>query len=214
MNRTFSAALAATVALTAAPAFAQDVSLGVDLKSSYTLDDGTVATDGPVVQGWASVNVTDSCSLDAWGSKGLDRKVGDEIDLGVKCRFNLGQDFKAEVVVSRYLLLGGVPDMTEVTVGLSRGPIDFSVGHYFWSQGLQGATRVQFGYNAELAPKLSARAEVTYETGFDLRDTVLVGADLRYSVNDKLSVFATGYVPVKKSGANGEKVVVGVSFSF
>ena len=210
--------LAAGAALVSTSALAEETSPlitgGIDLKSGYVLDDALVSTDGPVLQGFISVNVTDKCSLDAWGSKGLDRTVGDEIDLGASCRFDLGQDFKAEVVVSRYLLLGGVPDMTEVTVGLSKGPVDLSVGHYFWSGGLQSATRVQFGYNTELAAKLSARAEVTYETGFDLKDTIVLGADLKYAITDKLSLGVTGYAPVIKSGGNDYKVVASLSMSF
>jgi hypothetical protein len=55
---------------------------------------------------------------------------------------------------------------------------------------------------------------VTYETGFGLKDTVVLGADLRHALTDKISIFATGYVPVKKSGANGEKLVGGLSFNF
>ena len=210
--------MAVAAAITATSAYAEEgpplVTGSIDFKSSHTLDDGFVQTDGPVLQGSLSFRLGDTCSLDAWGSKGLDRTVGDEIDLGASCRFDLGQDFKAEVVVSRYLLLGGVPDMTEVTVGLSKGPGDLSVGHYFWSGGLQSATRVQFGYNTELAAKLSARAEVTYETGFDLKDTIVLGADLKYAITDKLSLGVTGYAPVIKSGGNDYKVVASLSMSF
>lgn len=214
MIRFLSAAAFISAVAFVTPAFAQDVSAGASLKSSYTLDDGIVATDGPVVQGWASVNITEQCSLDVWGSKGLDTNTGDEVDLGASCRFDLGEGVKAKVVANRFLLLGGVPDITELTVGLSKGPVDLTVSQYIWDGGLEDATRVQVGYNADLAPKLSGRGEVTYETGFGLKDTVVLGADVSYAITEKLSVFATGYLPVKKSGANSEKVVVGLSFNF
>ena len=210
----FGAILAWTVFFSITPAFAQDVSAGADFKSAYVLDDAIVATDDLVIQGWASVNVTDECSLDAWGSKGLGTDVGDEIDLGASCRFDVTNDTKLKVSVNRYLLLGGVPDMTALEAVVSHGPVDIGIAQYIWDGGLPDATRIQVGYNAELATRLSARAEVTYETGFGLRDTLVLGADVRYSVTDNVSVFATGYLPVYESGANGPKLLGGISFSF
>ncbi len=215
MNRsTLAVAFASVLALSAAPAFAQEVSVGVDFKSAYVLDDAIVATDGPVVQGWASVNITDNCSLDAWGSKGLDTNTGDEVDLGASCRFDLGSNTELKVVANRYIFFAGTPDMTALEAVVSHGPVDVGVAQYIWDGGLADATRIQVGYNAELAPRLSGRAEVTYETGFGLRDTVVLGADVRYSVTDNVSVFATGYLPVRESGANGPKLLGGISMSF
>lgn len=214
MTRYTTFALASVLALSAAPAFAQDISAGGDLKSSYTLDDGIVATDGPVAQGWVSVDLGSGFSVEAWGSKGLDSNIGDEVDLTLTYERELESGFTIKASASRYLLFGDVPDMTTLEVGLSHGPVDVTVTQYLWEGGLPDATQFQLGYNAELAPKLSGRLEVTYETGFDLRDTVLVGADVRYALSDRFSVFATGYLPVRESGANGPKLVAGVSFNF
>ena len=187
---------------------------GMAIKSKYVLGDLFVPTDKPVVQIYGSFPAGESCEVSAWASRGFTTSAGAEVDLGLGCRFELGEKAELEIKMQRYLLHGS-PDMTDVTATVTSGPVDVSLTHYSWKNN-QDAVRVEAGYTLPLDDKFSARVLGLYESGFDLPDIAIAGAEVSYQLTKKLSLDLSGYTPVKQGRGDfrGTEVVVGLSYSF
>lgn len=212
MNVLKNVVVVASIVLATPVAIAQ-VSGGIDVKSSYVLDDAIVATDGPVIQGYASVELGNGFSANLWGSKGLDTDVGDELDIGVSWNHELENGLGVKAVVNRFFFRD-FPEMNEFTVGVSYGSFDTSVTQYVWEGGFEDGSRVQVGYNFAPVEKWSARLEVTAETGIQLPDAVIFGADVGYQLTENVSIFATGYLPTRNDGFREQRLLFGLGYSF
>lgn len=211
--------LLALAATTATSAYAEEatplVTGGVTVKNIYVFSDLYVQTDAPVVQGWASLNVSDKCSLDVFASHGLDTSVGREVDIGASCRFDIAKDVHASVTASRYLL-GGSPDIMYLQATVAYGPVDLAVEHYIVDGPNQPATRVKVAYTIKPAKKLSVRALVAYEHGFDLPDILVGGAEASYAITDHVSFDAVVYAKLHEGagGTRNTRGVVGLTYNF
>lgn len=193
---------------------AQSVSGEVGIYSSYLDDDLFVYTNEPVIQAGVYLDVTDNCSLDAWGSNGIATKVGGELDLGASCRFSLSEETEVEVVANR-ILLRGDDDITEISVGVTHGPVDVTVSRYFWDNN-PDAFRIVAGYSFEPTEKLSLRPMMTYETGFGEEDILAGGLSAEYALTEQLSVVGLAVTPIKKGSEDtrGTEANIGIRFSF
>jgi hypothetical protein len=199
---------------TSTPVLAQEMSGGIDLKNRYVLGDLFVPTAGPVVQPYASVELGDTgCELGAWASFGLDTKEGNEIDLTASCEFNLAKDTTGKVLVARYLLLNGVADMNEGTVGITHGPVDLSATYYQWKH--EDGFRVDAGYSTKIE-KIDVRGGLLYETGLDAPDILVGSLSASYPLSENLSLSAEGYIPLVKANNDNRKgqIVFGLTYSF
>lgn len=141
-------------------AHAQAISGDVGLYSRYVDEDLFVFTNEPVVQASAYLDVSDRCSIDAWGSHGIATKVGAELDLGASCRFSLADTTEREVAVARNFLQG-TPDLTAVTASIQRGAFDLTVSHYLWDRN-PDATRVVAGITLKANEAFNLRPHVVY----------------------------------------------------
>lgn len=201
----------------ASPAAAQDISGGVELKTSYTLGDYLyVGGADPVVQAYADVAIGDSgCSANVWGNLSLGEQVGNELDLGASCEFNLAEDTSVSITATRYLLFDqGVPDMTAVTTKVTHGPVDATVGVYLWDN-LPDGLAANVGYTAEVE-QFTLRGSIHYATGLGDGDIVFAGLSASYPLTDHLSLSVQGYLPLIKSAGDTreERLVGALSWSF
>lgn len=206
----------AALALTYVPsvAMAQSVSGEIGVYSKYLDDDLFPLTDEPVVQAAVFIDVSDNCSLDAWGSHGLATKEGGELDLGASCRFNIDEKTEVEVIAYRDLLRG-FDDMTELSVGITHGPLNITVTQFVWDNN-PDATRIVAGYTIEATEHLSLRPMVAYETGFGEDDIVAGGLRAEYALTKQFSLVGLALTPIKK-GSNdtrGTEASIGIRFSF
>jgi len=175
------------------------ISGGVDVLSKYCLADAVCPTPGPVVQPWLSFNLGGGFSVNGWASKNLSPKhnVGNEVDAGLKKIADLGNGVEGRVVYNHFFLLGGVPDMEEVTVGVSKNGFDLSASFYPWGGGLQDGFRVTAKKDFDIAPKLSASVGAVYETGMEADDTFVALAGLTYDLGRGFSAKVNAYIPHK-----------------
>jgi hypothetical protein len=204
--RLFVPLMLAVAVIAPATASAQTFSGDVSINSQYVDRDLFVLTDVPVVQASLNAKISDGCQLEAWGTQAFSKEMGGELDLGGSCSFDLGS-LKA-TVSAKQLLLHDSGDITELTVTLTKGPVDLTVGRYIWEN--QDATRIELGYTIEPVKKVTLRPAVVYETGFDAPDIVVGSLDLSYALNDKLSLTASVLTPLHK-GADDERKTL---FSF
>lgn len=206
----------ASLALACMPsvAIAQSVTGEIGVYSSYLDDDLFVYTEQPVVQAGVYLDVTENCSLDVWGSHGFSTKAGGELDLGGSCRFNIDKKTEVEVVASR-VLLHGTDDITELSVGVTHGPIDVTVSRYFWDNN-PDATRVVAGYTIEATEQFSLRPMVVFETGFGEDDIFAGGLRVEYALTDNLSLVGLALTPIKKGvdDTRGTQASIGLRFNF
>ena len=211
--------MAAAAVITATSAYAKEVTPlvtgGVTVKNIYIFSDLYVQTDAPVVQGWVSLNVSDTCSLDVFASHGVSTPVGREVDVGASCRFDIAKDLHASVTASRYLL-GGSPDIIYLQATVAYGPVDFSVNHYVVDGPNQPATRVEVGYTMKPNKKLSVRGLVAYEHGFDLPDILVGGVEASYAITESLSFDGVVYAKLHEGagGTRNTRGVVGLTYNF
>lgn len=210
--RKFIAITAAVAAFTVAPSavMAQGVSGEIGFHSSYLDDDLLPLSPDPVVQAGLYIDITDNCSLDAWGNKNLKSGEGDEFDLGGSCRFNLSDETEVEVTANRYFLRG-FSDMTALSAGVTHGPVDVTVTQYLWDNN-PDATRVTVGYTVEATEKLSLRPSLVYQTGFGERDVAGGGMTATYALTDKLSLVGTVLTPF--TGDRNTEASIGLNFTF
>lgn len=201
--------IGATSVVIAPVAMAQSLSGQIAVHSSYIDDDGLVFTDEPVVQAGVSVDISDNCSLDAWGSLGFNTKTGGELDLGGSCRFSSG-DTKIEVSASRYILRG-TSDITALAVTVKHGPVDVGIEKYLWENN-PDATRINVGYSIEPIDKFTLRPALIYQSGFGEKNVFGAGISASYALNDKLSLKAMVTTPFK--GDRSTQASVGISFKF
>lgn len=192
---------------------AQDVSGDIQAISSYIDDDGFDYSDGPAVQGTLTINLGEHCSIDLWGSKTLSNNLGDELDAGASCRFNLDEKTEIEVAASQYFLAGA--DMTVVEGTVTRGPVDLTVSHYFYHEGNADATRIQVGVSHEI-DKFDLRAYATYETGFDLPDIATAGLSAEYKLTNRFSLTGNAIVPFSRESGDprSAQVTAGIKMTF
>lgn len=199
------------------PAYAQDISGGVDLKTSYALGDfGYEGGPDPVFQGYVDIAIGDTgCKASGWGNLSLGQQIGNEIDLGAGCTFNLNDETQVTITGTRYLLLDqGVPDMNAGTVVLKHGAFDAQAGIYLWDR-LPDGFAAQVGYTAEVH-KFTFRGSVHYATGLGDNSIIFFGAKASYLITDNLSVGVQGYMPAIKSENDPRKtqLVGSLSYSF
>lgn len=219
MKKSLSALVTMTaLSCLATPAFAQDVSGQVDLKSSYTLEDFLyVDTPDPVVQGYLDVAIGDTgCSAVAWGNASLGEQVGQELDLGGSCEFEIAADTTVTLWVSRDILFDeGVPDMTSMIGTVVHGPVDATVGVYIWDGGLADGFAAQVGYTKEV-DDFTFRGSLHYAHGLGDTDIVFAGLSVSRPVVGNLSASIQGYVPLVKSADDTReaRLVAGLSWSF
>ncbi len=216
-------------ALVVAPAAAQGgvyvefppqvkVTGGVEALTGYVLRDAYAATPEPVVQGNLSISYDTGdygeFSANAWGSKGIATNIGDELDLGVAWRKELGGELSVKVVYNRFILKDA-PDMDEYTVTFAKGDFDASYTYYMWHEGFEDGQRVNVGYNHQFDDKWSGRVDLTGETGLGLSNSFVVGFDLNYMLNDNFSVGGTLLIPfTEEDDGRDIQFVVGTGFSF
>ena len=209
--------------IVAAPAAAQGavfvdfqtvkVSGGTEFVSQYALRDAFVATPGPANQGYGSVSFGE-VSANVWYSKGIETSVGDELDLGVAWKRELGNDSSVKLVYNRYFI-NDAPDMDEYTVTYSTGDFDASYTYYTWHEGMEDGQRINGGYNYAVDDKLSGRFDLTAETGLGLSDSLVVGADLNYAITDNLTLGGTVLVPfTKKDDGRDTIFVANIGYAF
>jgi hypothetical protein len=208
MFRVAFAALA--VVLMPSAAMAQSISGELSLHRQYLDDDLAVYTNEPVVQAGLYLDVSEQCSLDAWGSHGLATSEGAEFDLGASCRFTLSPETEVEVVALRSFL-HGVEDITELTVGVTHGALGITVSHYLWDNN-PDATRITVGYTVEASEKLSLRPQLVYQTGFGEADVAGGGLTASYKLTDQLSLVGTVLTPF--TGERNTEANIGISYTF
>lgn len=210
------AIVAIAAAFIAAPSatMAQSVSGEVGIHSNYLDDDLFVYTNEPNVQAAVFYDFSDHCSLDVWGTHGLATSTGSEIDVGASCRISLAKDTEVEVIAYRDFLTGD-DDMTEVSVGVTHGPVNVTVTQFIWDNN-PDATRVVASYTLEPSEKLSLKPMLAYETGFGEADILAGGLKATYALSDQFSLVGQVLTPIKKDGADERttEVSVGIKFTF
>ncbi|MEY2665301.1 MAG: hypothetical protein RLZZ480_406 [Candidatus Parcubacteria bacterium] len=187
---------------------------GVDVLSDYMLADAIRPTQGWVIQPYASLDLGSGLSVNAWASKGLETDVGDEVDLGFTYERPLGGGVTGRLVVNHYLLLGGVPDMQEITLGVEKDGFDLSASYYPWAGGLQDGFRVTAKYNFSVTSKLSASIGAVYETGMEADDTFVPQASMAYDLGRGFSAKLNAYFPHRKDGVHERRVTFGIGWGF
>lgn len=189
---------------------AQSLRGEIGVFNQYLDDDLLPLTDKPVMQAGLYLDVSENCSLDVWGSHGINIRQGGELDVGGSCRFTAGE---TEVEVSaKRLLLRGLSDITELSVSAKHGPIDVTVTQYLWDSN-PDATRVTAGYNIDITDKFSLRPSLVYQTGFgEDRDVFGSGASASYAITKNLSIVGTLLTPF--SGDRSTQGSVGLNFTF
>ena len=205
--------LAAVVAsASTVPAQAQTVEGEVAIVSQYLDDDMFKLSDGPVVQAGVYYYITDECTLDAWGSKGIENSVGDELDLGFWCAFAASDDVEISFGAYRYIVVDS-PDFTDFSAALQIGNFDVTATYFIWDQN-PDAFRVYGGYSIELTPALTLRPAATYQTGFGDPDIFAAGGTVSYGINDNLSFEALVLTDVAGGNERGTRGSVGLKYSF
>jgi hypothetical protein len=196
----------------------------VSLVSSYITDEGfnlsgseTEDRIAPAVQGSLSREINEHCSADIWGSKTLASKVGDELDVGVSCRFEINDDVEVEASAEHWFLAGD--DINAFSISASKkvagaGKIDVGVEHYLWKQ--QDGTRVQVGFSPTVIESFDLRFVGTYETGLGLPDIVTMGATAQLHLDDRWSIGVQAVLPVHRVAGDPRnwQVATGVTFRF
>ncbi len=188
---------------------AQSISGEIGVFNQYLDDDLLPLTDKPVVQAGIYIDVSKNCSLDVWGSHGINTSQGGELDVGGSCRFTAGET-EVEVSANR-LFLRGLSDITALSISATRGPVKVEVEQYLWDNN-PDATRVTAGYNIDVTEKFSLRPSLVYQTGFGERDVFGGGASASYAITKNLSIVGTLLTPF--SGDRSTQGSVGLNFTF
>lgn len=186
------------------------VSGEVSVQSSYIDGDLLPLTSRPSFQAGIYVDVSSTCSLDAWGSRGFTTSEGSELDIGLSCRYNFGKDTQIEISVYRDFL-AGFSDMTEVSAHVTHGNFDIKTTQFMWDNN-PDATRTTAGYNFHMNEKLTLRPTLVYQHGFDEADVAAAGLTTILAINDSLSLSASVYTPF--AGDRNTEAVVGLTFAF
>ncbi len=137
------AGLAALAVVVCGPARAQHLSGEIGIYSKYLDYDLFVLTDEPVVQAGLNAQVSEACTLFAWGSHGVATRVGGELDLGAVCGIAVGETTVSFMALQS--ILRGMRDSTMLSVRLARGNLDLNVEQYLWAGNPDG-TRIYGGY--------------------------------------------------------------------
>lgn len=184
--------------------------------SKYVFSALFVATDEPVLQMSASYDLTKACSADVFGSHGFATSIGREVDLGFSCRFDVTDTVKTEFTASRYIFFGDANDITAIEGKVTFGAVDVTASSYIVDGSAEDAQRIELGYTTQPVEKLSLRALVLYEQGFDTYDIVVGGIEASYPLNEQWSLSISGYAPISKdrSDTREAQFVVGLSFKF
>jgi hypothetical protein len=195
-------------------AMAQSVSGDIGIHNRYIDEDLFVYTDKPVVQASLSLDVSERCSINAWGSHGISTKAGAELDLGTSCSFSLDEKTSVKVAANRFFLHDS-DDMTEVSVGITHGPVDVTVSRYLWDNN-PDATRIITSYSIEAGDKLTLGPLVMYETGFGEPDILTGGLSAEYKLTNRLSLVGLAVVPIKKNewDERSAQASIGLTFNF
>jgi hypothetical protein len=119
-----------------------------------------------------------------------------------------------KLIYNRYLL-NGAPDIDEFTLTVASGDFDASYTNYVWLGGMEDGLRVNVGYNYSLSDNWSGRFDLTGETGLGLSDSIVIGGDLNYAVNDNVSLGATILIPFTEDDDGRDvELIASASYSF
>jgi hypothetical protein len=181
----------------------------IETYNAYVFRDGSTATDRPVAQAWLSVDIGQGFSLETFGSKGLDQNVGDEFDIGIMYQRDLGAGFTGRLIFNHYFLFGNVPDMQEVTAEVEKDGFRVRATYNPWGGGLEDGFILGAGYDFNLTPRLSGRADVLYVTGYGATDAVVGSVGLRYDLGGGLTAMVDAYVPSREDQFSTTRIVLG-----
>ena len=198
------------------------ITFGIDIKTSYTLDDAISPTDGLVFQPYLSATITEGFTANSWASVGMQPKKnrvqgkpnGNELDLGFTYKHSLGHGVTGRLTVNHYVLFDNVPDMQEITVAVEKKGFEVAASYFPWAGGLQDGLRVTAKYNFNLTKKLSATVGGAFEKGFEAPHTFVALAGLSLDLGHGFSAKANVYLPNREDGIHERRVVVVVSFNF
>ncbi|GGZ03311.1 hypothetical protein [Novosphingobium colocasiae] len=184
----------------------------IGLYSRYLDYDLFPLTPGPVFQGALYYQFSKGCQGMAWGSHGIEKSTGGELDLGVYCSLEV-----AEVTVTAGALrsfLRRVPDSTTVSFGLSHANFDVTAERYVMP-GPDG-TRIYGGYTAQPMNGLTLYPMLVYETGMGLPDLFGGGLRTELDVVEDVSLFALALLPITKGDGDtrSSELAVGIRYSF
>lgn len=185
------------------------ITFGLDIKTDYMLDDAIRPTKGVVLQPWVAVPVTGNLTFNVWNSVGIKESTGNETDVGFTYIRGI-----VHFTVNEYILYGDVPDITELTLGVTKNGFSASASYYAWYGGLQDGVRLEGSYDLGITPKLTASVSGVYETGFEAPDTFIASLGLAYAISSHVSLNVKGYLPSKEDGIHERRVVAGIAFGF
>lgn len=194
---------------------------GVDLKSRYVFDDLYVATPGPVLQGWLSLDVGEiapnvNCALGTFGSVGLDSSLGREVDLSANCRYQATEQTAVTVELAHYELFDpGVPELNVASVTVSHQGFAVEASYIQWGGGFEDGWSLDASYAGSVSG-FDIEAGVLYESGITLPDIMVARLSVSHRLVGPLSANVTGYVPLHRGAGETRtaQVVFGLSYSF
>ncbi len=192
---------------------AQNISGTVGLYSRYLDYDLFVLTSQPVVQAVVYAEVSEACSLMAWGSHGLSTRVGGEIDVGGFCGVDIGGTHVTATALRAFTR--GARDTSIASLRFDRAGFDLTVEQYVWDANPDG-TRVYTGYTFKPAEALTLHPMMIYETGLGVPDILVAGADAALDLGGDLSLYGMALVPAAKANGDDRKAraQVGLRYQF
>lgn len=199
--------------LTPAASPAQDISGTVGLYSRYLDYDLFVLTSQPVVQAVVYAEVSEACSLMAWGSHGVSTSVGGELDVGGFCGLDIGGTQVTATALRAFTR--GSRDTSIASIRFDRAGFDLTVEQYVWDANPDG-TRVYTGYTFNPAEALTLHPMMVYETGLGVPDILVAGADASLALSKNLSLYGMALVPAAKANGDDRKAraQVGLLYRF
>jgi hypothetical protein len=205
--------MAVLVAAAGSPSHAKALSGDVGLYSQYLDYDLFVLTDEPVVQAGLNAQISEACTLMAWGSHGVATKAGGELDLGALCSVGVGDTTVSFMAMQS--ILRGVRDATTVSVRLARGNIDLNVEHYLWAGNPDGS-RIYGGYRFSPSKTVSLHPFAAFETGIGAPDIFALGLDASLALTADVSLVGLAMVPLARRRGDPRKAELstGIRYSF
>ena len=186
-------------------------SSSITLASQYLFRGFDMTQENPAIQGDYVISHESGFWFGAWGSNyDLDFDDGVEIDLIAGYDLALSSDVTLTLGMTEYTYTGEVDSSTEFYLTLAYSYFSFTYNDDIDLDTTYISLDAEFPLTEQLNLALHL-AEYDYEDTASNRD---YNASLVYSVNDKLSVFATySSNDIDEDGAE-DYVVLGVNYSF